>query len=98
MFGVLVTFDLGADFDAERLANLARQAAPKFHGMPGLVSKTFTLDEEAQLAVNLYVWESEAAARRFFSKETLEWVSGVYGVSPALRFLAVPAKVENSAG
>ena len=95
MTGVFVTFDLGAAFDAARLAQLAKAALPKFQGMPELVSKTFTVDAEARQAVNFYVWENEAAARRFFSAETLAWVAGVYGVQPTLRFVQVAGRVEN---
>jgi len=96
MFGVFVTFDLGAAYDAARLSQLAQAAIPKFRAMPGLVSKTFTLDDEARRAVNFYVWESEAAARGFFSGETIAWVAGVYGVRPTLRFVAVAGRVENA--
>jgi hypothetical protein len=95
MIGVFVTFDLGADFDAARLTQLAQAALPKFQGMPELVSKTFTIDAGARQAVNFYVWRSEAAARRFFSEETLAWVTGVYGVQPTLRFVQVAGRVEN---
>lgn len=97
MTGVFVTFDLGAAYNAARLAQLAQAASPKFRGMPGLVSKTFTLDDETRRAVNFYVWETEEAARAFFSEETMAWVTGVYGVRPTLRFVAIAGRVENSA-
>jgi hypothetical protein len=97
MFGVFVTFDLGAAYDAGRLTQLAQAAVPKFTGMPGLVSKTFTLDDTARRAVNFYVWETEQAARGFFSEATLAWVTGVYGVRPTLGFVAIAARVENRA-
>jgi hypothetical protein len=97
MFGVFVTFDLGAAYDAARLSQLAQAALPKFTGMPGLISKTFTLDDAARKAVNFYVWETEAAARGFFSAETLVWVTRVYGVQPTLRFVAIAGRVENPA-
>jgi hypothetical protein len=95
MFGVFVTFDLGAAYDAARLSQLAQAARPKFTGMPGLISKTFTLDDTARTAVNFYVWETEAAARGFFSEETLAGVSRVYGVRPTLRFVTIAARVDN---
>jgi hypothetical protein len=95
MTGVFVTFDLGAAFDAARLTQLAQAALPKFQGMPELVSKTFTIDAGARQAVNFYVWRSEVAARRFFSDETLAWVTGVYGVQPAVRYVQVAGRVEN---
>ena len=95
MIGVFVIFDLGAAYDAARLTQLAQAAAPKFQGMAGLISKTFTFDEEAHRAINFYVWRDEAAARAFFSEDTPAWVTGVYGVRPTLRFVAIPARVEN---
>jgi len=96
MTGVFVVFDLGEDFDAARLTQLARGAAPKFAGMAGLRSKTFTLDPAARQAVNFYVWETEAQARHFFSEATLAWVTQVYGVRPTLRFVAIADRVENA--
>lgn len=98
MTGVFVTFDLGEAFDAARLTQLAQAALPKFQGMPELVSKTFMIDAQARQAVNFYVWRSEAAARHFFSAETLDGVTGVYGVRPTLRFAAIAGRAENSAG
>lgn len=95
MFGVIVTFDPGAAYDADRLSQIAQAAIPKFRGMQGLVSKTFTLDDEARRAINFYVWESEEAARRFFSEETLASVERTYGVRPELRYVAIPGRVEN---
>ena len=93
--GVFVRFDLGAAFDAARLSALATAAAPKFQGMTGLISKTFTLDAILRQAVNFYVWESEAAAREFFSPATLDWVTDVYGVRPELQFVTIAERVEN---
>jgi hypothetical protein len=93
MIGVFVTFDLGAAFDGPRLEQIAQAALPKFQGMPELVSKTFTIDAAARQAVNFYVWRNEAAARRFFSEETLAWVTGVYGVQPTLRFVEICGRV-----
>jgi hypothetical protein len=97
LIGVFVTFDLGPAYDAGRLSQLAQSALPKFRGMPGLVSKTFTFDDDARQAINFYLWESEAAARRFFSEETMAGVTSVYGVRPTLRFVAIAGRVENSA-
>ena len=63
--------------------------------MPGLRSKAFTYDPESGTATNFYVWESEAAARAFFSPELAERVTGLYGVAPEVRFVEIAALVEN---
>lgn len=97
MISVIVRFDLGDAFDPARLALIAEQAAPKFRAVPGLVSKTFTVDAVARQAVNVYFWESEAAARAFFTPEALAGVARVYGVAPTLQFGTVVARVAGPA-
>jgi hypothetical protein len=44
------------------------------------------------------VWESEAAAKAFFSEELIARVTELYGVQPTLQFVDVAALVENRAG
>jgi len=95
MMSVLVRFQLTDGFNEERLRQIAATAQTRFEGMPGLRSKAFTIDAENREALNFYVWESEEAARAFFSQELVERVTGLYGVRPTLRFARVAALVEN---
>ncbi len=96
MIGVFVTFQLGANFNAEAVRKLAEEARPKFQGMPGLRSKAFTLDPEKREATNFYVWDSDEAAKAFFSEETVQRVTKRYGVRPTVRFVQISALVENN--
>jgi hypothetical protein len=64
--------------------------------MPGLRNKFFTLNEQQRQATNVYVWESEAAAREFFSEQLVERVTGLYGVRPNIEFAEVIDFVDNS--
>ncbi|MCC6727725.1 MAG: YdhR family protein [Chthonomonadales bacterium] len=98
MIGVFVTFRTGAGVDRERAMGVAARAAPSFQGMPGLRSKAFTYDPESGTATNVYVWESEAAARAFFTEELRERVTALYGVAPEIRFVEIAAFVDNGAG
>jgi hypothetical protein len=50
---------------------------------------------EAKSATNVYVWESEDAAKAFFTDELLERVTGLYGVRPNVELAQVAALVEN---
>ena len=95
MVGLIVTFDLGAGADRERVLGVARQARGLFEGMPGLMLKVFTLDRAGVVARNFYVWESEEAARAFFSPQVVEQVTGLYGVAPVLEFVQVAELVDN---
>jgi hypothetical protein len=96
MVGVFVIFDFGDDFDRERVVGVAKQARSTFEGMPELRLKAFTVDEQERRATNVYVWESEEAARRFFSDELLERVTGLYGVRPRIEFADVAELVDNA--
>jgi len=63
--------------------------------MPGLRQKAFTVDEEGRRATNVYLWDSEEAARGFFSDELVEFVTGLYGVRPSVSFVEVAELVDN---
>lgn len=97
MIGVFVTFRSSSELGRDRAIGVAEKASPTFQGMPGLRSKAFTWDPESGEATNFYVWDSEEAARAFFSPELIERVTGLYGVAPEIRFVEIGALVDNAA-
>jgi len=96
MVGVFVTFRYGDNFDERAVRKIAETARAKFEGMPGLRSKVFTINSRKREAVNFYVWESEEAAKAFFTAEILERVTGLYGVRPTIEFVQIATLVENA--
>jgi heme-degrading monooxygenase HmoA len=88
MIGVFVTFRYESGFDAK--------ARRRFEGMPGLRIKIFTVDADKREARNVYVWDSEEAAKAFFNEELLHGVTGLYGVRPSVEFVQIAALVENA--
>jgi heme-degrading monooxygenase HmoA len=96
MVGVSVTFQYDETFDRSRVASIAENARGTFEGMPGLKSKVFTVDQSRQRAINFYVWESDDAAKRFFSEEMRQRVTGLYGVEPTIDFVEIAQLVDNS--
>jgi hypothetical protein len=96
MIGTLVTFRYGDDFNAAKIQKIAEGAKPAFEGMAGLRSKVFTVDAASKEAVNFYVWESEAAAKAFFTDALVARVTGLYGVRPAIRTVEIAALVDNA--
>src|SRR5215470_66396 len=96
MIGVFVTFRFGDQLDEPAVRKIAEAARSRFEGMPGLRSKAFTFSSESGEATNFYVWESEDAARAFFTDELLARVTGLYGVQPTVEFVTVAALVENT--
>ena len=95
MIGVFVTFRYLDNFDEQAVRKIAETARAKFEGMPGLRSKAFTLNSKAHEATNFYVWDSEEAAKAFFTDELLERVTGLYGVRPTIEFVQIATLVEN---
>ena len=95
MIGTFVTFRYGDNFDEQAVRRIAETARVRFEGMPGLRSKAFTLNSKQREAANFYVWDSEEAAKGFFTDELLVRVTGLYGVRPSIEFVQVVALVEN---
>ena len=95
MQGVIVEFQCGDDFDRGRIAGIAHQARGRFEGLPGLVQKAFTIDEQNRRAANVYLWDSEEPARGFFNDELVEQIAGLYGVRPTVSFVEVVELVNN---
>ena len=95
MIGVFVTFRYADNFDERALRKIAETARAKFEGMAGLRSKAFTLNSGKREATNFYIWESEGAAKAFFTDEILEMITGLYGAPPTVEFVQIATLVEN---
>ncbi len=95
MIGVFVTFRYEDTFDESAVRQIAQTARARFEGMPGLRSKVFTLNPGKREATNFYVWDSENAAKAFFTDELLERITGLYGVRPSVEFVQIATLVEN---
>jgi len=96
MIGVFVTFRYGDNFDEQAVRKIAETARERFEGMPGLRSKAFTFNTEKREAANFYVWDSEDAAKAFFTDQLIELVTGLYGVRPSVEFVQIATLVENT--
>ena len=96
MIGVFVTFRYGDNFDEQAVRKIAETARVRFEGMPGLRSKAFTLNSEKREAANFYVWNSEDAAKAFFTDQLLERMAGLYRGRPTVEFVQIATPVENT--
>jgi hypothetical protein len=75
---------------------IAETARARFEGMPGLRSKAFTVNSGKREVTNVYIWDSEDAAKAFFTEALLERLTGLYGVRPGVEFVQVVTLVENA--
>ena len=96
MIGVFVTFRYGGNFDERAVRKIAETSRARFEGIAGLRSKTFTLNSAKREAANFYVWDSEDAAKAFFTDQLLERVAGLYGARPSVDFVQIATLVENT--
>ena len=96
MIGVNVSFQYEGSFDRARVIGVADTARATFEGMPGLRFKFFTLDEANRRASNFYVWESDDAAKGFFSDELRRRVTDLYGTEPTIEFVEIAEFIDNS--
>ena len=97
MIGTIVSIGPSDTLDRSRASTVAEKAGPVFEGMPGLRSKVFMWDEQAATVTNVYVWQSEEAARAFFTPDLVQQVIELYGVEPRVQFTEVSALVDNGA-
>jgi len=95
MIGVFVTFRYEDNFNEQAVQEIAETARARFENMPGLRSKAFTVNSAKREATNFYVWDSEDAAKAFFTDALLERVTGLYGVRPSVEFVQIVTLVEN---
>jgi len=95
MIGVFVTFRYEDNFNEQAVQEIAETARARFENMPGLRSKAFTVNSAKREATNFYVWDSEDAAKAFFTDALLERVTGLYGVRPSIEFVQIVTLVEN---
>lgn len=96
MIGVFVTFRYADNFDEQAVRKIAEAARARFEGMSGLRSKVFTVNSGTREAMNFYVWDSEDAAKAFFTDALLERVTDLYGVRPSVEFVQIVTLVENA--
>ena len=96
MVGVFVRFRYRDNFDEQAVRKIAETARSRFEGMAGLRSKAFTINPGKREATNFYVWDSEDAAKAFYTDALLERLTGLYGVRPGVEFVQIATLVENA--
>lgn len=73
---------------------IARASTSIFAEVEGLWMKLFTVSPgPPQVVRNLYVWSDGDLGRAFFSAERVARIREVYGGTPSLTWLVVPAVV-----
>ncbi len=92
MHATMVTFSFET-MDAGAMAALQQERAALYDATPGLISKTFWVDEATNECGAFYLWEAPEAAAALFTEEWQVRVQAVYGAREMrLRDLVVTAR------
>jgi len=95
MISTIVRIRLDASIDEDRVRNIAASSRSRFDQLEGLRLKAYTFDRERNEILNVYLWHSEAAARKLFTSEALSRIAQLYGGEASVDFLEVAELVDN---
>ncbi|MBI2294553.1 MAG: monooxygenase [Betaproteobacteria bacterium] len=98
MIVAIVTFRQRKKRSLAEMKAIFEGTAPKYLNLPGLLRKNYFVSEDGLRAGGIYVWDSKARARRFYSPEWKSFVAGKYGAQPEIQYLDAPVMVDNAAG
>lgn len=93
MIATMVTFQMKPGMTADAIAAIQRERAGLYDATPGLISKTFWVDDAAREFGAFYLWESQAVADALFTDDWKKRIPLVYGVDGvAIRYLEATAR------
>ncbi|UWU25881.1 hypothetical protein N2601_32920 (plasmid) [Rhizobium sp. CB3060] len=96
MIAALVLFPVPAGTTTEQVKEAYELSAPRFTGMPGLLSKHYLFDGAGQGGA-FYVWSSRADAEALYTEEWRQSLTQRYGTPPTLSIYEVPVAINNAA-
>ena len=98
MYGVTWTYQMLEGTSAEAIAELFRQTAERYVGVPGLVRKYFGHSADARQVIGIYIWQSRADADGFYSPERIDGVRSRWGSMPVKTEWEIRPLVESAEG
>ncbi|TAY52064.1 hypothetical protein ELH75_34035 [Rhizobium leguminosarum] len=96
MIAALVLFPVPAGTTMEQIKVAYELSAPRFTGMPGLLSKHYLFDGAGQGGA-FYVWSTRADAEALYTEEWRQSLTQRYGAPPTLSIYEVPVAIDNAA-
>ena len=98
MYTALVTYTLPNPRSRAAMLERFKQSEARFQSLPNLVRKDFCYDEASHTGHSVYLWDSEAAARGFFSEAFLTGFEKSFGCRPNVVFVDTLLVVDNQRG
>jgi len=95
MITAIVNFNLPADIDAKKAAELFKSSAPKYRGLKGLVCKYYLFDSERRIGGGVYLWKTRADADAVYTPQWKAYIAERYGTPPDIRYFETSVVVDN---
>lgn len=98
MITAIVLYDLPPSIGlVECRAHFAR-IAPDFTKVPGFLRKQFICSSDGRIAGGVYMWESRAAAERFYNGPWHKGIIERYGNAPRIQYFETVALADVASG
>ena len=98
MITAIVLYDLPPSIGLEECRAHFTKIAPDFLKIPGFLRKQFICAAGGKVAGGVYMWESQAAAEKFYSGEWLEGIRARYGSEPKITYFETVALTDKASG
>ena len=95
MITAIVRFPLPPGTTGDDAKALFEKSAPNYRGVPGLVRKYYLYGDDCS-GGGVYLWQSRAAAERFYSDAWRNTIRQRYGTQPEILFFDTPVIVDNA--
>lgn len=95
MIAALVLFWVPSGTTLPQITESFEQSAPRFCGLPGLLSKQYLFDGETRAGA-FYMWSSREQVAAFFDDKWKQTLTERYGSPPTLSIFEVPVSIDNA--
>jgi Putative mono-oxygenase ydhR len=98
MITAVVLYDLPPSIGLEECRAHFSAIAPDFMAVPGFVRKQFICSQDGRVAGGVYMWETQAAAERFYSGPWRKGILERYGNAPRIQYFETVALADKASG
>jgi hypothetical protein len=95
MITEIVLFDLPAGMTRERMIAQFRDSIPRWRDNPDLLRKHMIFDLARGKGGGVYLWRSEADAKRWHGEEFRRRIAAAFGSEPTYQYFDTPVIVDN---
>lgn len=96
MYTVMWTFLVSQGTSKDSLRQTIKATAHTYQGIAGLIRKYYGISDDGQTLVGIYLWESKAAANRFYTAEWVALVTKRWNAPPLRQEWETPIVVESA--